>query len=74
VDILVLQVSNNTGCHFCSIINVKKDFPKYITEGVIYPLLTFKLSEPNNKGHDFCNFTNVITNYPKYYYITELVL
>ena len=24
VDIFILQVSNNTGCHFCSIINVKK--------------------------------------------------
>ena len=34
VDIFVLQVSNNTGCHFCSIVNVNKKDSKYITEVV----------------------------------------
>jgi len=36
VDFFKLQVSNNTGCHFCSIISVMKNFPKYVTKVVTW--------------------------------------
>ena len=32
VDIFNLPVSNSTGCHICSIINVMKIYPNYIIE------------------------------------------
>jgi hypothetical protein len=30
VDVFVLQVSSNTGYHFCSITKVNTNYPKYI--------------------------------------------
>jgi hypothetical protein len=32
LDIFLLQVSYDTGCHFCGIKNVLQNNPKYITE------------------------------------------